>query len=563
MYLNKLLLKDFGKFNNREISLKNGVNLVYGGKESGKTTVRDFIVSILYGTGKTGAASGGEGEARKPESQKGFSGKAYIKDNGKSYFVERSFLKHSIKTSVMDVQSGRELRLKNKNSLHGTMLELDRNMYVNTMCIDEPQGAPGKEMAEELNTCIANLMTGGSVGLDRRLAVARLKEKRNSMDVRPVERQLEAVASELEQYEDVEEQLKDVREKLKKVDEEFAIETAKRKREARKLIETGKGVKYEENDELNENLESLAQNSVFLDADLLKDYKEEKKLTDKMWFILLTGAFVIAVITAMVYILPFENGVRQLFVICTTLFVIVTIVEGLYAKGVFDGEVQTPSEEEFKRIIYDLERKNETFEDVEIDMSFATEFMDRKMGLRDLEKTQLDNQQRKRELLEEQSVLARRRDGIEREIHAVNLAINTINDLSSRISGQFSSLLDNGMSDIVMKITDGRYQDVRFDDKQRIMVKADNAFMPFESVRPEDMRQIYVAIRIGIARALCRNRMPVILDEAFSGCDKFTIVNALECLRTIETDQIMLMTANPNLKELLDNSELEYNYVAL
>ena len=282
-----------------------------------------------------------------------------------------------------------------------------------------------------------------------------------------------------------------------------------------------------------------------------------------MWFILLTGAFVIAVITAMVYILPFENGVRQLFVICTTLFVIVTIVEGLYAKGVFDGEVQTPSEEEFKRIIYDLERKNETFEDVEIDMSFATEFMDRKMGLRDLEKTQLDNQQRKRELLEEQSVLARRRDGIEREIHAVNLAINTINDLSSRISGQFSSLLDNGMSDIVMKITDGRYQDVRFDDKQRIMVKADNAFMPFESVRPEDMRQIYVAIRIGIARALCRNRMPVILDEAFSGCDKFTIVNALECLRTIETDQIMLMTANPNLKELLDNSELEYNYVAL
>lgn len=322
-------------------------------------------------------------------------------------------------------------------------------------------------------------------------------------------------------------------------------------------------MKYEENDELNENLDSLAQNSVFLDADLIKDYKEEKKLTDKMWFILLTGAFVIAVITAMVYILPFENGVRQLFVICTTLFVIVTIVEGLYAKGVFDGEVQTPSEEEFKRIIYDLERKNETFEDVEIDMSFATAFMDRKSKFRELEKTLLDHQQRRCELLDEQSVLSRKRDCIEREIHAVNLAINTINEMSLQITEELSGLLGKGMSDIVMKMTDGRYEDVRIDDNRCIMVKTDNTFMPFESVRPEDMRQIYVAVRIGIARAMCRNRMPVILDEAFSGCDKFTIVNAIDCLRTIDTDQIMLMTANPNLKELLDNSELEYNYVAL
>ena len=49
MYLNKLLLKDFGKFNNKEMNLTTGINLIYGEKDSGKTTVKDFIVSMLFG----------------------------------------------------------------------------------------------------------------------------------------------------------------------------------------------------------------------------------------------------------------------------------------------------------------------------------------------------------------------------------------------------------------------------------------------------------------------------------------------------------------------------------
>lgn len=43
MYINKLLLKEFGKFNNKEIRLKKGLNLIYGANESGKTTVKEFI----------------------------------------------------------------------------------------------------------------------------------------------------------------------------------------------------------------------------------------------------------------------------------------------------------------------------------------------------------------------------------------------------------------------------------------------------------------------------------------------------------------------------------------
>ena len=42
MYFSKLLLKDFGKFHNREINLQPGVNVAYGTRNAGKSTVADF-----------------------------------------------------------------------------------------------------------------------------------------------------------------------------------------------------------------------------------------------------------------------------------------------------------------------------------------------------------------------------------------------------------------------------------------------------------------------------------------------------------------------------------------
>ena len=51
MYFSKLLLKDFGKFHNREINLKPGVNVVYGTRNAGKSTVADFEYATLYGIG--------------------------------------------------------------------------------------------------------------------------------------------------------------------------------------------------------------------------------------------------------------------------------------------------------------------------------------------------------------------------------------------------------------------------------------------------------------------------------------------------------------------------------
>ena len=633
MYFNKLLVKNFGKFNNREIELKKGLNLIYGENESGKTTIKEFIVGMLYGIDKSRGLGArlDNYELRKPLDGRGYAGKAYIQYNGRNHLIERSFLRYNKKTTVMDIQSGREVKLRDKNSLHGTMFDIDKNTYVNTLCIGEHGAAPGKELANKLGNYLGNLSTTGSADIDKTYAIEHLKEERRKYDTRPVQRQLDDISEELSLYEGVEDDIANVRGQIADLEQEFAMEVARRKREARRLIETEKNLKFDDEedeqpeeavdspdktevaeeavdspdktevteeaadspdktevaeetsdnqdnpetaeDEEKTEKESVAkklgkvfakkEERVFLDSDLWEDTKVEKPLTERLWFIILTGIFVVAVIAAMVYILPFEKGVRQLFIVCTALFVIVTIVEGLYAKGVFDGDVNTPSEEEFREMIYRLERKTESYEDVEIDMSFAGEYADRKAELRVIEKELLDKKMRKQELTEEFSVLSKKRDSIEREVHAINLAINTINEVSAEIHGDLGYLINDNISDIVSKITNGKYQDVYLDENLHVMVRDNDNFVGIEYLSAGTMEQIYLAVRLSVARLLCRDKMPLIIDDIFANYDEPRLINTLDCLKTIDTEQIILMTSNPHIGDMLDDLDMDYNYVEL
>lgn len=50
--LNKLLISSFGKFNNTNIKLYNGFNIIIGDNEAGKSTIHRFIKSMFYGFAK-------------------------------------------------------------------------------------------------------------------------------------------------------------------------------------------------------------------------------------------------------------------------------------------------------------------------------------------------------------------------------------------------------------------------------------------------------------------------------------------------------------------------------
>ncbi|MDE5873637.1 MAG: hypothetical protein K2H07_06965, partial [Lachnospiraceae bacterium] len=110
MYLNKLSLKDFGKFNNNEIDLKEGINLICVDSEAKRFSLKEFVVGMFYGINRFKGIEKNDDnyERLKSISGRNSSGRVYVKKDENSYFLERDFQKRGDKVNVLDIKTGRE-----------------------------------------------------------------------------------------------------------------------------------------------------------------------------------------------------------------------------------------------------------------------------------------------------------------------------------------------------------------------------------------------------------------------------------------------------------------------
>ena len=94
MEIQELFLKHYGKFENHRIPLKTGINIIYGGNETGKTTIHSFIRAMFFGLNRARgrAAHTDEYQVRQPwETPGAFLGSMRIQENGAVYRIDRCF----------------------------------------------------------------------------------------------------------------------------------------------------------------------------------------------------------------------------------------------------------------------------------------------------------------------------------------------------------------------------------------------------------------------------------------------------------------------------------------
>ena len=489
MYLTKLLIRDFGKFHNKSMDLQKGVNIVYGEADAGKSTVRDFLIGLMYGIprreGITRVRS--NYELRKPKTGNGYSGTAYINDDENSYLVDRTFLAGAKKASVLDVSSGREVRLNNTDTISGTLCETDKNTYLDTKCI--VGDSSGKK---DLQKYLTNITLTGTSNIDKVKAIKYLEDEKKNHIPKPLIRRLDELDERLSEYDTVDDDISAVENEIKTLNEEFVMEAERRKRIARRMVENEDGtVTYESDATIEEKIDRITEREKnYVDSDKMIEKAEEKlaeerkaaklearkniKFTDRIPVIFASGIAVILIIAAIVYILPFEDLIRKLFIIFTALFVIITIIDGFRAKGYFDAkeEEDTPDEEEFKKVLEELKEEAEEQEEMEFDMTFAKEFQEKKAVLKEKENALINRRNERNKLRHEFDTVFKKKSELEDEIKAIDLAINKINTLSEKFrEDAFKHLLGN-VSRYIRRITQDEFSELTFDDRGGIILKA-------------------------------------------------------------------------------------------
>lgn len=561
MFINKLLLKEFGKFYNKEVGLKPGLNLIYGPNESGKTTMKEFIVGMLYGIDKSRGLGArlDNYQLRKPINSSGYSGKAYVTRGEDKYLLERSFLRNNKNASLTEVKTGKEIQLKSPNSYKGIVFDVDKSTYVNTLCIGEHGAAPGKELAEELNNYVVNLSTAKNADIDKAEAIKYLKNERKKFENKKLTAEMYEYSEQMAELGDVDGELEAIRQERREELDAYNMEIARLKREARQLVNEADAAIPDED-------EDRERSRIFLDVEALVEEepkKEEKKLSDNIFVIMLTGIIVVAIVMLAVYLLHFQKTTQQLFTVCAIAFVAITIIDGMYRKGFF-GTEEVPDEEEFNRMVYELGRATESRTvRIEVDREFQEAHEAKLELLKFKEHDAMQIRDAYYELKEKRDALKAQYDELEMEKEAIDMAIIAINDLSSDIYRNFGSQLNENVSEMVSIITDGKYSEVKIDENMHISVLDEDHYMGIEYLSSGTVEQIYLAVRLCVASLLCRDKMPIIIDDIFTAYDSKRLFNTLYCISRINTDQIIIFTSNEQIGDMLDDLSIEYNYVEL
>lgn len=186
MLLKELNLIGFGKFKNENIILKDGINLIYGENEAGKSTIHSFIDGMFYGFLKPNVRSTlylEEYEKYNPWDNSRYAGIVRFQYNGKNYRIERNFTKGEENTRILDETTGVDIT-KDIEVGPGRVLQpglhffgFNTRIFSNTISIKQLGTKTDDKLATEVTEKLINVTTALDDNISVEKAIFELKSQ--------------------------------------------------------------------------------------------------------------------------------------------------------------------------------------------------------------------------------------------------------------------------------------------------------------------------------------------------------------------------------------------------
>jgi energy-coupling factor transporter ATP-binding protein EcfA2 len=171
------------------------------------------------------------------------------------------------------------------------------------------------------------------------------------------------------------------------------------------------------------------------------------------------------------------------------------------------------------------------------------------------------------EILKNQNILAKIKTiqkEQEIELDALELSINTILGISIDIHDNFGKELNKLVSNLGGLLTDGKYNNLKVDDKLEIKVGSKDLFLPLSKLSAGTIEQVYLALRLGIANLMFKDKnMPILLDDSFALYDDERTKHALKLLSEKNMGQVLIFTCHNREKQFLNELGINHHFITL
>lgn len=183
MIITSLKISAFGKFINKTINFSDGLNIIYGENEAGKSTTHAFIKAMLFGFDKKkNKVSTDSYQKYYPwDSQNKYGGSLTFIYANCTYEIEREFSITEPKLEIRNLSEGGITVDDPDLFLNKVLHNISRDTFDNTISVRQLKSAQNSSMIDELHQIISNLNTSGDMSIDTLYALNLLSHKKEKL----------------------------------------------------------------------------------------------------------------------------------------------------------------------------------------------------------------------------------------------------------------------------------------------------------------------------------------------------------------------------------------------
>lgn len=580
MKINKIQINGFGNIANKSYEFSDGINLVHGSNESGKSTMVHFVKAMFYGVNKNKAGKAfSEVERFRPWKDNDFSGKIEYVYDGKKFLAYRDFNRNNSK--VFDEEGNEITALFNKDKSRGvelgfSHLGVDEDTFFNSVFIT--QGNSHVEAGERNSVIqkITNIIQSGdeSVSYDKakqRLHKFLLDEVGTD---RTHNKPINVVTREIETVEKMRDSL--VSNKSKKED------IINRKQVIEEKLENLKNEKSNVKQvyEIKERYAKLVaerEKEHEISLKLFEKEKEEKLIVRKKakYSIIILVTAILSIIAAV--LIAFK---LYAFAVLPAIGILATT---LCINKFFSMDVKVNLPQDLDVTKENLKRKEKKelallnadgiseklTEKRLVDVKNLIVEIDKSINELTLENHKLDIENeaisehmgRLNDVEEQLSDLYEKEENLRKLEFSIKLASDILDESYEELKADIVPHIEESIKSNIALTTNGNYLNTIYNDRLGLLVENPmGETITIDKLSMGTIDQMYLGFRFAIAEKI--SNAPIFLDETFAYYDDERLENVLNVLAQMsKKTQIFIMTCSDREKRIFENLKIKYNEI--
>lgn len=543
MKITELYLKNFGKFHEKHFYIRDGVQIIYGENEFGKSTIHAFVRAMLFGLERgRGRAAGKDAFSRyEPwENPGSYAGVMRFCCGGRAFRLERSFGRLERRVSLVCEDDGEELSVEH-GDLDMLLGGLTAASFDSTVSIGQLQASPGQELSETLKNYAANYYEtgGGEIDLNSALQTLRDRRKETERCLREAEADREGERSRLIQEcryleRDMESLRSEFEDKRRQAAE--AERTGSRRAQEKPEKETGAVSEERQRGASVPPGRLLAAGAGGVAAGAL----------GLVWSQFLSG-------------MTGFSGAAPMALIGGLILAVGIIFLAAGVRSYVRERREEERSDDGRAAGAENTRKGEREEEADDSRDIPQEEngnseLDRLRWEMDRIRSEWKEKQVRRDNLKEQAdeiEPGAEEKRLEFRKKALQLAEEKMKGAAESLGRQTSGRLNRRASEIFSELTGGRYRGVSVGEKMEITVWDGERNIRADRLSRGTLEQIYFSVRMAAAELLLEEPMPVLLDDTFAFYDEKRLESVLKWLSS-QKRQVIIFTCHKREQEILD-----------